>query len=80
MGELMRKAQQHIQAEKEMALNRAEMGVVGTNRELHNDDEVARRNKGDKGGGKKTARQLSPPAPRRYSPVRPPRPSQILVL
>lgn len=60
MGELMKKAQHYIQAEKEMALKQVEMRVAGTVREPQEDTEIARRNKGDKGSGKKTARQSSP--------------------
>lgn len=34
LGKLMKKAQQHIQAEEEMTLKRAEMGAVGMDREF----------------------------------------------
>lgn len=40
-----------------MALKQVKMRLVGTDRELHTDAEVARRNKSDNKSGKKVARQ-----------------------
>lgn len=53
IGNLMRKAQKHIQANEKMSTKRLEIGAFMQNKEFLKDPEPLRRNKGDKSNGKK---------------------------